>query len=767
MSNKHPGSLALFSWMSKSGLPYVVMAAVFILFFYPLIFADNTLVYKDIVHFAYPMKLYIWKMWGLGEWPFWYPNIFHGTPLLPLMHPGVFYPPSVLFLLNDFNQAFNVYFLFHHLVLMFSVYTLSRYWGVTKIASVFSATTALLGGYFLSLSSIYNQFHSVVWFPLILLFYQKYIAGKGAGYLLSVAMLIAFQVLVGGPESAVLSVLVIYFHSLCFESGEHYLKRTVQILSVIILSLGISAIQWIPTYQFLQHLTRGEGINFSYSTESSLAPRSVADMILPENSQRFFDVEKSEEKAFIKSIYMGLIPCFILLMGVLRFRKDLFVRFWTALFFVGIFFSLGRYNPVYFYFHSWVPLFDLFRFPQKFFFLSAFALVFLCGRGLDQLAEDLSRRNIGWKAPLLVLFVLAALVVMVFVLLNSSRFYETLFFLGVVALVCMAVYFKKLNRQIFLLSFLVLLVLDLMGKNGMLVPFIEKGYYKQFPALAKRIGNGVEEFRVFRDRSINVSEFIEDPKKSNPLLLSKKILSPLGRQLVLREELHHNLGTIYGIAYADGKETMLLNDSALWENVFTASKPERKKIILMRSNVKYRVEDDYEVSPSREMRLGIKKLEEFSDTLPRAFLVGQFIHGRIPHLLNTYYDPNFDPLTEVLLDENENITWTPNNKFSGQVERIEYAPNRVSIETNQNSEGMLVLLDTYFPGWQVEVDGKPDQIFRANYFYRGVKLSPGPHKIEFSYIPEGFKTGARISLLTLVFILSGLIFFRFKKSREF
>ena len=137
------------------------------------------------------------------------------------------------------------------------------------------------------------------------------------------------------------------------------------------------------------------------------------------------------------------------------------------------------------------------------------------------------------------------------------------------------------------------------------------------------------------------------------------------------------------------------------------------------------------------------------------------------HLLNTYYDPSFDPLTEVLLDENEDIAWTPDNKFSGHVERIEYAPNRVSIETNQNSEGMLVLLDTYFPGWQVEVDGKPDQIFRANYFYRGVKLSSGRHKIEFSYIPEGFKTGMKISLLTLVFIFSGFIFFRFKKLRDF
>ena len=60
---------------------------------------------------------------------------------------------GVFFLLKDFVLAFNSYFLFHHLVLMFSVYALSRNWGCSKPASVFSAVTALLGGYFLSMSS--------------------------------------------------------------------------------------------------------------------------------------------------------------------------------------------------------------------------------------------------------------------------------------------------------------------------------------------------------------------------------------------------------------------------------------------------------------------------------------------------------------------------------------------------------------------------------------------------------------------------------------
>jgi uncharacterized membrane protein YfhO len=78
---------------------------------------------------------------------------------------------------------------------------------------------------------------------------------------------------------------------------------------------------------------------------------------------------------------------------------------------------------------------------------------------------------------------------------------------------------------------------------------------------------------------------------------------------------------------------------------------------------------------------------------------------------------------------------------------------------------MLVLLDTYFPGWKVEVDGQPERIFRANYFYRGVKLGAGRHVVEFSYTPEGFQTGMRISFLTFVFLLAGRYYFHFRDAK--
>ncbi len=111
----------------------------------------------------------------------------------------------------------------------------------------------------------------------------------------------------------------------------------------------------------------------------------------------------------------------------------------------------------------------------------------------------------------------------------------------------------------------------------------------------------------------------------------------------------------------------------------------------------------------------------------------------------------FNPLRQVLLTEPVEMKQTKN--FSGQVEKIEYGPNRVHIETSRNEEGFLVLLGTYFPGWKVEVDGKPQHIHRANYFYRAVRLGPGSHHIKFSYEPAGPRMGLTVSGVTLMLLL--------------
>jgi hypothetical protein len=160
--------------------------------------------------------------------------------------------------------------------------------------------------------------------------------------------------------------------------------------------------------------------------------------------------------------------------------------------------------------------------------------------------------------------------------------------------------------------------------------------------------------------------------------------------------------------------------------------------MLQRSNVKYWIGGEAEINDVRVQRL--------DEALPRAFLVSGFRLGKDPHLLNTYYDESFDPRREVLLSELATLDEVAD--FTGVVDDIRYGPNHVVIKTHQNGDGLLVLLDSWFPGWTATVDGVPEHIFRANHFYRAVKLASGNHTVRFVYEPVGFKSGMYVTGIT-------------------
>ena len=83
----------------------------------------------------------------------------------------------------------------------------------------------------------------------------------------------------------------------------------------------------------------------------------------------------------------------------------------------------------------------------------------------------------------------------------------------------------------------------------------------------------------------------------------------------------------------------------------------------------------------------------------------------------------------------------------------EYRANRVVVEASSESGGRLVLTDLDYPGWQVEVDGRPEQAERADGMFRAVRLPPGRHTITWTYRPASVLLGAAVSggaLLLLV-----------------
>lgn len=107
--------------------------------------------------------------------------------------------------------------------------------------------------------------------------------------------------------------------------------------------------------------------------------------------------------------------------------------------------------------------------------------------------------------------------------------------------------------------------------------------------------------------------------------------------------------------------------------------------------------------------------------------------------------------------------WETAVSSASQVAITEYALNRVTLQTNLDDAGFVVLADTYYPGWRVTIDGEPTPLYRANSIVRAVYVPAGAHTVEFSFLPLDFVVGTAVSLLTLLVILSLYLVFVIRK----
>lgn len=82
----------------------------------------------------------------------------------------------------------------------------------------------------------------------------------------------------------------------------------------------------------------------------------------------------------------------------------------------------------------------------------------------------------------------------------------------------------------------------------------------------------------------------------------------------------------------------------------------------------------------------------------------------------------------------------------GSVSWSEIGPNRIGLEATAHCRSMLVVADTYFPGWAAEVDGRAVEIQQVHGALRGVVVEAGTHRVRMVYRPWTAWCGALLTL---------------------
>jgi hypothetical protein len=158
------------------------------------------------------------------------------------------------------------------------------------------------------------------------------------------------------------------------------------------------------------------------------------------------------------------------------------------------------------------------------------------------------------------------------------------------------------------------------------------------------------------------------------------------------------------------------------------------------------------------------KIYRYDDVLPRAAIYhrAELVHND-SEALHKLADPSLDIFQSVVL--NESVLTTKQREQVAEMNRQPTAPVQpasiksyssrdVQIEASLERSGILVLNDTSYPGWTVDIDGRQGDWIDANYLFRGVLLPPGNHAVRFRYRPKSFYGGAAISGITMAGLLA-------------
>ena len=144
----------------------------------------------------------------------------------------------------------------------------------------------------------------------------------------------------------------------------------------------------------------------------------------------------------------------------------------------------------------------------------------------------------------------------------------------------------------------------------------------------------------------------------------------------------------------------------------------------------------------------------FRDPIPRARLVHDVVYAAPDETAQTTIDRSKDAASLAVLETGDRITVErPATPGDEAVSIVDEAPERITLSARVAAPAILVLSDTFFPGWTATVDDVPVTIHRVDHAFRGIELAPGTRRIVFEYQPRSVVVGLTISSCALVLVL--------------
>ncbi len=777
-------------------LAIVILVGAGLIFFADALFSSKNFYYRDILNFHYPLRKVLVDSFARGEFPLWNPYIYLGQPMLANPNYMAFYPTNLLHLLFSFNYAFKLHFILHPIAGGLGMYFLGRRIGIQWLAALAGALAYEFSGAVLSFINLYNIVPAVALMPWIgWAFYgalQKHVWRRTA----ALGVLLALQLIALEPLIFQCCVLLLAALAVAWvlEQANRFaaLRRIGGVFAAAaLLAVGLAAVQILPTLELLPLSVRGSGIDLKTASGWSMHPADFLNTIVPNFFGYPFTIDVAEywgewchesTAGYLASFFCGSVTILLFFLsffsGRIKLRTTLIVFFG-----ISLVLGLGKYTTVYPWLYDHVPLFNLGRYPSKYFLLSSLLMSILAALGLEAIMNArtdkkldariswvciigalLGASTIGlafyWRVhpgpleSMIQAVTLPALVetknfhAIAMGLSNSVRAAGA--FLLLTCLMIVGGQFMK--RSAALGGILALLIpLELIPANLGLAPMIsdaDMGFIADANLYVRRQGPA-ELYRA-------VSPNIMTPEPTGFSLYAPN-RSLAWKMLFYRRSGQGFDGIRSGIQYSIDQSIDHLNthESEILLQSSLALPLQERLTLLANLNSSMIMSLEQLQDPRVELLRPIDThsnldygLYRFMDAQPRAYFATQVIPAasatEARRLLveaqtglkdSVILEPGFKPITSI-----------PSPR--GKVQIVRYENNRVLCRVQSDSPGYLVLLDSNYPGWGATVDGQQADILRANFAFRAVFVPRGDHRVEFRFAPRTFYAGLVISLST-------------------
>ena len=634
------------------------------------------------------------------ELPFWNPYQAGGQPFLATLQPGALYPARALLLVTDSATAMQWSTIAHVLLSCLAMYALCRVLGARPAgavagAAVFTTASAL------PLLFAPTFLEAGAWLPVASLALVRVVRDeRGRPWVLALGAAGAMPVLAGGHQAAVyvaygLALLGVALLADRRRRGHLSAPAAAGRLALAgLLALGLCAPQVLPTLYWTRETVRPLG----QLTDAQIMPYWAPSLTW----SAAWQVVRQTFAGWggLQALYLSAPAVALAMVGFCVTGTYGAVLGLGTL--VAYLLAMGPGTPWFVLYH-WLPGLAIFRLPTRLFLLVTFLCALGAAHGLTALARARPFRR-------------------------SSRRWVELAALGLV---------------------LVVLVGPLHNDDHLpwtLPPSHLTPSVSLFAAAARATADG--RAALPGDRlDLGFGVFVRQGTLHRVLVL-QDFDSMSSRRLAAY------LSAVAGEAPPSPDAPLPFMGSLPLSRI---ARPELLDLVAVRSIVLPLDADRPPASPrwvlvDRAPRYGVYSNP---DALPRSYVVTRArVVDKEPAALDGILAPGFDRYQEAVLvgrpdaPELRALAEAPGTPFR-PARILADAPERVIVQAVADQPSLLVVADTFAPGWTARVDGQPARLWQTNYYVRGVLLQAGEHEVELRYRAPGFAAGVAVAAVAL------------------